>query len=183
MTLRSNDVTYGTLARGLHWVSAALVVVLIALGLAMTRINSGDNTTLYRLHVALGLLIAGLTIVRVIWRFVEPSPVAPPMAPWRRKLFVANHYALYVGLLVLAATGIATLLANDLTPFPPDVVASDVDDVRAGDAHFVLALAYTGLLIMHIVGIATYQRSKGPVVHKMGINLGGEHADPSRLGQ
>ncbi len=177
MTLRSNDLTYGTLARGLHWVSAALVVVLIPLGLTMTRIDSGNNTTLYRLHVALGLLIAGLTIVRVIWRFVEPSPVSPPMAPWRQKLFVANHYALYVGLFVLAATGIATLLANDLTPFPPDVIASEVDDVRAGDAHFVLAVVYTGLLVMHIAGIATYQRSKGPVVHKMGINLNSDRAD------
>ncbi len=81
MTLRSSHLTYGTLARGLHWVSAGLVVVLIALGLTVTRINSGDNTTLYRIHVTLGLLIAVLTIVRVIWRFTEPSPVPPPMPP------------------------------------------------------------------------------------------------------
>lgn len=177
MTLRSDHLTYGTLARGLHWASAALIMVLIVLGLTMTRINAGDNTTLYRIHVAIGLLVAVLTIIRVIWRFTEPSPVPPPMPPWRQKLYIANHYALYVGLLALAVTGIATLLTNDLTPFPPDVVASEVDDVRAGDAHFVLALVYTALLVMHVVGVLAYQRSRGDVLSRMGIDLAGDHTD------
>lgn len=171
MTLRSSETNYGTLARGLHWTTAGLVLVLVPLGLAMTRINDGDNNTMYRVHVALGLLIAVLTIIRVVWRFLEPSPTPPPMPPWRRLLYTANHYALYVGLLVLAVTGIATLVTNDLTPFPPSVVASEVDDVRAGDAHFALALIYTGLFVMHIAGVLAYHRTKGPVLNKMGINI------------
>ncbi len=44
MTLRSNELTYGMLARWLHWASAGLIVVLIGLGLTMTRINSGDSS-------------------------------------------------------------------------------------------------------------------------------------------
>ncbi len=112
MTLRSSADSYGSLARALHWLSAELILVLIALGIAMTRVNDGDNTTLYRAHVALGLLVALLTIARAVWRFVEPSPVTPPMAPWRRWLYLANHYALYVGLFALAVTGIVTLAAN-----------------------------------------------------------------------
>ncbi len=171
MTLRSTDTNYGTLSRGLHWVTAGLVLVLVPLGLAMTRVNDGDNTTMYRVHVALGLLIAVLTIIRVIWRFFEPSPTPPPMPRWREWLYAANHYALYVGLLVLAITGIATLVTNDLTPFPPSVVASEVDDVKAGDAHFVLALIYTGLFLMHVAGVVAYHRRKGPVLNKMGVNF------------
>jgi len=169
MTLKSDDTKYGALARGLHWLTAALVLSMIPLGVAMTRVDSGNNNALYRIHVGLGLLIGVLTIIRVIWRFVEPSPVPPPMQRWRRVLFMANHYALYVGLLALAASGIAVLAANEMSPFPPDVVASQVDDVSAGDAHFALTLIYVGLLLMHIGGVVSYHRSKGAVLHKMGI--------------
>ena len=171
MDVQSTDTRYGTVARGLHWISAALVLILVPLGLAMTRIGDGDNTTLYRIHVALGLLVALLTIIRVAWRVIEPSPTPPPMSPWRRALYLANHYALYIGLFALATTGIAVLLSNDLTPFPTEVVAAEVEDVRAGDAHFVLALIYSGLFLMHIAGVLSYQRTKADVLSRMGLNV------------
>lgn len=169
--LRSTNLTYGRLARGLHWTSAGLVLILIGLGLLMTRTNGGDNTTMYRVHVGLGLLVALLTIVRVVWRMVEPTPDPPPMARWRQRVFAANHYALYAGLFLLAASGIATLVANDMVPFPPAVIASEVEDVAAGDAHFLLAVIYVGLFLMHIAGVVSYQKTKGAVLHRMGITL------------
>ena len=171
MGVRSTVDRYGAVARGLHWVSALLILVLIVLGVAMTRVNGGDNTTMYRVHVTIGLLVAVLTIVRAVWRFLEPTPDPPPMSAWRRRLFVANHYALYVGLFALAATGIATLTTNGLAPFPPEVIAAEVDDVAAGDAHFAIALIYIGLFVMHIVGVLTYQRTKGDVLSKMGLDV------------
>lgn len=182
MRLRSTDERYGALAQGLHWSSALLVIAQVILGLAMTRIDGGDNTTMYRLHVGNGLLITVLTIGRALWRFAEPSPHAPPMPPWRRIAFAGNHYALYVGLFALAASGIATLVANDLTPLPIDLVASDVDDVRAGSAHFVLALIYIGLVVMHVGGVVSYQRTKGNVLEKMGLDLAGPKAETSKPG-
>ncbi len=171
MTARSTDTHYGAAARALHWVSAALVLALVPLGLIMTRVDGGDNTTMYRIHVAVGLLVAALTIVRVGWRLVEPSPATPPMPTWRRRLYLANHYSLYLGLFALAVTGIVVLVSNDMTPLPTDVVAADVDDVRAGDAHFALAIVYTALFLMHIVGVLSYQRSKGDVLTRMGIDV------------
>ncbi len=171
MALRSTQDNYGTAARVLHWTCAGLVVVMVILGLTMTRIDGGDNTTMYRVHVAIGLLVAALTLIRVIWRFLEPAPDAPPMPAWRRTLYLGNHYGLYIGLFLLAGTGIATLIASDLTPFPPDVTASEVEDSRPRDAHFALGLIYTGLFLMHIIGVMTYQRTKGDVVSKMGLNF------------
>lgn len=171
MNLRSTEERYGRIAQGLHWISAALIVVLITLGLTMTRINDGANDTMYRVHVGIGLLVSVLTIVRVIWRFREPSPPTPPMPEWRRIAYLANHYALYVGLFALAGTGITTLLASGLTPLPTDVTAAAVEDGRPRDAHFILALAYSGLLVMHVVGVVTYQRTKGDVTSRMGLHL------------
>lgn len=171
MELRSTSERYGAVAQGLHWVSALLILILIALGLTMTRLGGGDNDTMYRVHVGLGLIVGVLTIVRVVWRFLEPSPPTPPMPEWRRLAYLGIHYALYVGLLALAGTGITTLLASGLTPFPTEVTAAAVEDGRPRDAHFVLALAYSGLLVLHVVGVMTYQRSKGDVTSRMGLNL------------
>ena len=171
MTLRSTSQAYGSLARGLHWASAAIVGLMVILGLVMTRIDDGDNDTMYRIHVGLGLLVAVLTIGRVIWRFLEPTPDPPPMPAGRRQLYNANHYGLYVVLFVLAVTGIATLVASGLTPFPTDVVASEVEDGRPRDAHFALGLIFIALFVMHVVGVVTYQRTKGDVASKMGLNL------------
>ena len=164
---RSTPERYGAVAQSLHWVSAGLILILVTLGVVMTRINDGDNTTMYRIHVTLGLAVAVLTIVRVVWRFMEPSPADPEMPTWRRILFLTNRYGLYIGLFALAITGIGTLLTNDLSIFPPDIVATEVDDVRAGDAHFALALIYSGLFLMHIAGVVSYHRVKGDVLSKM----------------
>lgn len=172
MAIRSSQTDYGTLSRALHWVSALLVVSLIPLGLAMTRINEGDNTTMYRIHIALGLMVAVLTLVRVVWRLVEPTPNPPPMPGWRRLAFLANHYAFYVGLFALAVTGIVTLTSNGLTPLPGSVVAGEVEPVPAGGAHFLLTLVFVGLFIMHLVGVLSYQLRKGDVLGKMGLHVG-----------
>ena len=171
MSLKSTKTSYGVQAQAIHWISAAMIVVLIVLGVAMTRIDGGDNTTLYRIHIGLGQSVAILTVLRVITRMREPTPAPPPMPQWRKVLFVANHYALYVGLFALAVTGSATLLASDLSMYPPNINATEVDDVAAGDAHFALAVIYTGLLGMHIAGVLSYQRSKGDVLSRMGIQI------------
>lgn len=170
METRSSPDRYGTVAVALHWTSAGLVLVLIALGLSMTRINGGDNDLMYRAHVGLGMVVALLTITRAVWRFVEPSPVTPPMPEWRKIVYVANHAAFYVGLLALAGTGIATLITSDITPIPTSVDATAVQDGRARDAHFLLALVYSALFVMHVVGVISYQRSKGDVLTRMGIS-------------
>ncbi len=169
MSPRSSQDRYGTVAVGLHWASAALVLAQLTMGLTMTRINDGDNDLMYRAHVGVGMLIALLTIGRVVWRVIEPSPRTPPMPEWRRVAYIANHGAFYVVLFALASTGIATLIASDLTPLPWTVEAAAIEDGRARDNHFVMALVFSALFVMHVVGVVTYQRTKGDVFSRMGV--------------
>lgn len=169
MEMQSNQDRYGTIAVGLHWASAALVLVQVGLGLAMTRIGDGDIDAMYRVHVGIGLTIALLTIGRVVWRIVEPSPETPPMPDWRRLIYVANHAAFYVVLLALSTGGILMLVTSDVAPLPTSVDAMSVDDGRLRDGHFLLSLVFSGLFIMHVAGVVAYQRTKGDVLSRMGI--------------
>lgn len=169
MNTRSNQDRYGSIAVGIHWASAALVLAQLVLGLTMTRVNGGDNDLLYRVHVGVGMVVAILTIGRAMWRFIEPSPETPPMPAWRRVIYLANHAAFYVVLLALALAGIITLTTSGMTPFPATVDAAAVEDGLARDAHFILALIFSALFIMHVAGVVTYQRTKGDVFTRMGI--------------
>ena len=169
MNTRSSQNRYGTIAVRLHWASAVLVLAQLGLGLAMSRLGGGDNDRLHQIHVGVGLLVAVLTIGRVAWRVIEPSPSTPPMPDWRRVAYVANHVAFYVVLLALAVGGIAMLIASGVAPFPTSVDATSVDDGRLRDGHFVLALVFSALFVMHVVGVVTYQRTKGDVFARMGI--------------
>ncbi len=170
MNTRSTEDRYGAVAVGLHWASAILVIMLVPLGLSMTRLNAGDNDVMYRIHVGVGMSVAILTIVRAIWRFVEPSPETPPMPEWRRTVYIANHAVFYVVLFALATTGVATLVASGIAPIPTNVNASAVEDGRARDAHFILGLVFSALFFMHVIGVMTYQRTKGDVLKRMGVN-------------
>ena len=170
MRMKSNHDRYGSVAVGFHWASAVLVLGQLALGLSMTRVNGGDNDAMYRVHVGLGMVITLLTIARAGWRVVEPSPRTPPMPEWRRIVYVANHAAFYVVLLALAGGGLAILIGSEITPMPWAVDAAAVEDGRARDAHFILALIFSALFVMHVIGVVSYQRTKGDVFSRMGID-------------
>ncbi len=132
---------------------------------------------MYRVHVAVGMTVAVLTAIRAAWRLIETSPQSPPMPGWRRLAYAGNHAAFYVVLLALAGTGVATLLASGITPFPTSVDAAAVEDGRARDAHFLLALVFSALFVMHVVGVATYQRTKGDVFSRMGVTRFGSPSE------
>ena len=129
----------------------------------------GTVDELYQAHVGLGLVVTVLTVARAVWRVREESPSPPPMAAWRRHLYVANHQLLYAGMGALALTGLAILVSSGVGLNPTSVTAEEVSDSRLGDAHFALALLYAGLFAMHIIGAVTYQLGEGKVLYKVGL--------------
>ncbi len=57
---------YGRVTQISHWLSALLILAMIPIGLIMTRIEAGSGQdSLYRTHVAPGLVILALTGIRL----------------------------------------------------------------------------------------------------------------------
>jgi cytochrome b561 len=100
-------VNYTPTARLLHWLTAALVVTMIVVGIVMT--NMGDGPTkdfLYHLHRSVGLVVLVVVLVRLVYRLTHPVPPLPADFPDILKLAArANHWAFYVLLIIQPLIG------------------------------------------------------------------------------
>ncbi len=145
-----------------------LVLLMIPLGIVMTRLSdSTDPTALYRLHVALGLIVLLLTLVRVIWRFVDTPPVPLTMPPWRQLVFKTVNAGLYLGLILIVLTGLTMLIGSGMVPVPSEVVPNEIEDIPPRVAHRVLAWVFIVIVLSHLAGVISYQLKKGDTLGRM----------------
>jgi cytochrome b561 len=92
----------------LHWLSAILILALLAVGFFMTSATLGAATQfdLYQWHKTFGFVLLLLTVMRVFARTLTASPAPPAdMAPWERRAAGATHFAFYAVLLIVAFAG------------------------------------------------------------------------------
>lgn len=107
MPLKNSTAEYGSITKAFHWVTALLVIGLLALGLLMEDLKPLSlKLTAYNLHKSFGITVLTLVICRIIWHFFSrrPAPVAT-LKPWEKILSALMHYALYALLLAMPLTG------------------------------------------------------------------------------
>ena len=107
MMFKNTLITYGIGTRLLHWIMAALIIGLLAIGFYMTNIDKSDSKWyLYSLHKATGTLVLGLIVLRIIWRFSNIWPGLPDNTPkWQANLAHFNIFFLYCMMLLMPITG------------------------------------------------------------------------------
>jgi cytochrome b561 len=102
---------YGTTAKVLHWLVAALLVIQYLIGWLMPDIHGGmkpgDTMTL---HISIGFTILVLVVLRLGWRLTHPVAPENSLPRWQRLSAEAMHWLLYV--LVLATTITGWLFAS-----------------------------------------------------------------------
>ena len=98
---------YGTGARLFHWVTAVLVTVQVAAGVAMTTEAIAElNDALFILHKGMGCVFLPLMALRLAWKLSHPVQALPPDAPEpQRRLAALTHNALYALLFILPVSG------------------------------------------------------------------------------
>jgi len=72
----------------LHWLVVVLLAAQYAIGWTMPHIGRNTPvTTLIGLHFSIGVLIIGVIIVRLIWRFIHGEPAHEAgIPPWQLHL-------------------------------------------------------------------------------------------------
>ncbi|MEY2770913.1 MAG: hypothetical protein RIQ38_1332 [Pseudomonadota bacterium] len=149
--------TWTPIAKGLHWLMAALLLGLLALGLYMTDLPlSPEKLLLYSWHKWLGVSAFLLLWCRLLWRLTHRAPAAPEgVSAGMVRLATLGHLALYAlmlliplsGWLMSSAKGVPTVWFG-LWPIP-DLLPRD----RAlGDALQLVHRALNYLLMATIAG-------------------------------
>ena len=98
---------YGRPAVLLHWLVAILIAGLLGLGWYMMSIEKEPGSEWYfNLHRSLGLTLAGLVVLRLIWRIShKPAELLDSVPFWEKKLSLATHWLLYACIVVMPLTG------------------------------------------------------------------------------
>ena len=149
---------YDRTAIGLHWIVAALIVVVGTLGLLHDSWPKGTQAFWINLHALIGLLVWALIVVRLGWRLTHPPPPLPPeVGVLPRRLSYSVHLLMYLLVLVIPLIGIVTFVwhgrAFDFGLFKVDF---GVRKNRAifhptEDLHGYLAYTLFGLIGIHVL--------------------------------
>lgn len=172
MMLKNTAAVYGVIAKFFHWVMAVLIVSMFMLAYTMINIPvSPVSDRLYSLHKATGLLLFGLVILRVIWRFINRTPKLPPLIPyWQRQLATLNMTVLYLLMLVMPLTGffMSTLGHHSVSFYGIFTVLPLTDNQPVSkffaEAHEIAAYLFVMSFTLHVIG-AFYH----PVLQRMWI--------------
>jgi cytochrome b561 len=153
-------VPYTRTARALHWITAALLLLLFGLGISMTRwVPDEQKVRVYSWHEWVGVTVFGLTAVRLWWRLRHPPP--PIDIPrWERFVAGAVYVAIYgilfvqpiVGWLMSTAFGFPVVYLG-LIPLPSLVPADPELAERLEVVHKTLAYGLAALFAAHLGGV------------------------------
>lgn len=156
---RNNQETYGWVAVGLHWLTAAVVAGLFALGLWMVDLGYYDPW--YRkgpdLHKGIGILLLLAVLLRLLWRAISPPPDPETShSTLEQRLSRAVHTLLYLLLLSVMAAGylISTADGRPIDVFGLFTVPATLTGLPnqadlAGEIHLVLAVMLIILACLH----------------------------------
>lgn len=161
MPTRSTESRYGSVAIAFHWLSAALILAMILIGMQLDDVQAPEERlTLLRAHAAIGLTVLAVTLPRLLWRLFDRKLHAPAgMSNLEWRTARTAHGLLYLLLLGILASGATTAIMGGalgaLIGTPGATLPEDFGHLAAREVHGTLAWSFTGLLILH-VAVALY---------------------------
>jgi cytochrome b561 len=148
---------YNPIARAIHWVSAVVVIAMFALGLWMMDLTyySEWYKTAPMWHKSVGILLAALTLFRIIWKLLTPTPQVEGHGIEIAAAKVAHlfMYALLAllfisGYLISTSDGRGIEVFNWFTVPGAGELFADQSDI-AGQIHYYTAFTLIGLAAVH----------------------------------
>jgi len=117
MSARNTTLRYGSVAMIFHWLIALLVIGNICVGLYMGDLPRSDpmKFTIFQIHKSIGLTVLVLSILRVLWRLINPIPPLPAgMNPAMKFGARISHFVLYFLIVAIPLTGYIMVSASPL---------------------------------------------------------------------
>lgn len=163
--INQSKLNWGVVTKTLHWTIAVMIISIMSIGIYAGKILTYDNLAVRPVwgwwmnqHKALGCIVLGLVIVRVIWTFSQPRPELPPGASrLHRRVAAASAGSLYILMFAIPIAGIGTTIYAHkgfkffgLFEFYAPIAKNMVIEQNFKLAHQICAYTLLGLLLIHI---------------------------------
>jgi cytochrome b561 len=107
MAIRNTTIRWGAVSQFFHWLIVVLIIVQVTLATMADDLPLGmRKLALLARHKSVGITILGLVVLRLLWRWANPTPPLPStLKPYERVLAIITHAGLYTLLFALPLTG------------------------------------------------------------------------------
>ena len=148
---------YGRVSIALHWLIAVAVFGLFGLGLWMVELEYYDAwyNRAPDLHRSAGVLLAGVMLLRLLWRYGNPGPrltgslLQQRLAGWMHRTLDILLFAIVIsGYLISTADG-RPIDVFGLFRLPATLSGLQGQEDIAGQIHKILAFILIGLAVLH----------------------------------
>lgn len=110
--LKNSATEYGTFSKVMHWLMAAIIITLIAVGIYMAELPRDTDAQkqyafqFYGMHKSFGVVALLLIIVRLVWLRISPNPPLPAAFDAKERMVVEGlKKLLYLMMLLLPLSG------------------------------------------------------------------------------
>lgn len=163
MPAKSTPTKYGSIAITLHWLRAALILVLLVSGFRAAGTVAADaKAAILMAHAPVGITVFILLVVRIVWwLFFDKKPNDIGGQPrWQEVSAHAVHYAFYAVLFLMTASGIGMFILSGAGPIlfgGGTEVLPDFDKLAPRVPHGLGARLLVALVVLH-AGAALYHQ-------------------------
>ena len=178
MTLRNTNVSYGSVAKVLHWLIFVLVFCMIVFGFLLSYVPKDYAAIAYNTHKLTGLTILCLMVLRLLWALVNAKPQLPQYTPaWRLFVERSIHFLMYAVLIGMPLSGWIGSMAAGRPPhlgsmsFDLPIDQDKAVSSSAFDIHTELAYIIIFLVAIHVLA-AVYHHFvlKDNILRRMWFN-------------
>jgi cytochrome b561 len=147
--------------RLLHWLMAICILSMLFIGVGMVSTVTTKYLTLVQIHKPLGIAILVLALIRLALRLYYGAPALPADLPAPMKLAAElSQYIFYALMIAMPLIGWAMLSAAEYpvvlfgsVHLPSILPVSPSLHTLLWHAHYYLAFAFFGLILMHVSAI------------------------------
>ena len=163
MHFKNTLTEYGLISKLLHWLSAILLFAQIPFGFYLIDLDFGpERLTIENIHVTVGLSIFYLVILRLLYKFFNPTPkLESSVFKGQKFLAKLNHVMLYVTILSITVSGIFFFFFNgeSLIIFFEEIKIQDNFDLAElfYDIHIYSNYLIITLILIHIMAVIIHK--------------------------
>ena len=165
--MNEGDAAWPRALRLIHWVSAALVLGMLGLGVYMVQLvhDPGRRFELTQTHKSIGVAVLALTVARLCLRIITTAPRPEPAAPSLLIAAKAAHVALYGLLVAMPLSGWLMVTTTPVRvptfvfglfalPYP---LTPDLPTYRLAHAvHVASAVLLAALIVLHVAAAVVH---------------------------